>query len=390
MKILILVSTLNSLKGGGVSEVVYYLSKFFKSKKHIDYKICSLKTEELPKEVESRWEQIDTVVFKKSLNNSYSYSKSLKDYLFNTNYDLIHTHGIWQYFSLLALNVFRKRKIKYIVSPHGMLDKWALKNSRWKKQLLLNLYERKFLQNAACIHALNQEEANSIRVLGIKTPICIIPNGIELPIEKEKLVPILEKKDIKEKKVLLFLGRLHPKKGLENLIDAWEILKSKKISDDWTLIIAGWSNDNYDQMLKDKVNKKQLQNLIKFTGSVTGKEKNSILENADAFILPSFSEGLPMSILEAMSYKLPVLMTRECNLSNAFEKNAAIEIETNVESISKNIEKFICMKNNEKNELANNGFEFVKNNYTWNKVVDQFEEVYNWIINNKNKPNTIV
>lgn len=390
MKIIMLLSNLDSLKGGGVTEVVYYLSKFFKNKKDINCKICSLKTEELSNNVKKRWESYNINVFKKTYNNSYAYSKDLKTFLKKENYDLIHTHGIWQYLSYLVLSMNNKKNTPYIVSPHGMLDEWALNNSKWKKKLLYTLYEKRFLEKASCIHALNREEAESIKKLGLNTPICIIPNGIEIPSEVDSLEPIWDTKIVKNKKVLLFLGRIHPKKGIDNLIDAWEKLVIDNLNEEWILVISGWSKDNYDKQIKEKVKNKNLQNDILFTGAVIDNQKVSVLQNADAFILPSFSEGLPMSILEAMSYKLPVLMTKECNLNSAFDSNSAIQIEPNVDSIYNKIKELNSLSDYSRNELAKKGFDFVKNDYTWDKITKDFIDVYSWILDKQNKPSTII
>ena len=137
--------------------------------------------------------------------------------------DLLHVHGLWTY-PALASSIWAQRESKpYLTSIHGMLDSWAINNSRWKKRLAGWWYQNKHLQNASCLQALTGSEADSIRALGLRNPICLIPLGIDVP---EITSSTLE--ETCSQNVLLYLGRLHPKKGLHNLIHAWQMAHSKK------------------------------------------------------------------------------------------------------------------------------------------------------------------
>ena len=229
----------------------------------------------------------------------------------------------------------------YIVSPHGMLDSWALENSQLKKKVAAALYERRHLKRAACLHALCASEADSIRAFGLKNPIATIPNGIEIPQSKTKDTRY-KSKDA-DKKLMLFLGRLHPKKGLENALRAWAKIRGQESGvrgqEEWQFVIAGWDQGDHEVKLKQlceelglsfaEVPAKQFLSLdagsgqlsafsVVFVGPLFGELKAQLLERANVFILPSFSEGLPMSILEAWAYELPVVMTDYCNLPEGF------------------------------------------------------------------------
>lgn len=125
---------------------------------------------------------------------------------------LLHIHGLWMYPSVACMQWSRGKR-PYLVSPHGMLDGWALRNSAWKKILAARLYENRHLRGAACLNALNESEAASIRAYGLRNPVCIVPNGVDLPDQRPTLGG--------GEKVCLFLGRLHPKKGLPALLSAW-------------------------------------------------------------------------------------------------------------------------------------------------------------------------
>ncbi len=313
--------------------------------------------------------------------NKFYYSLNLKKQFRKevNSEDIIHLHSIWLYLSFLGAETQKIKQAKKIISIHGMLDAWALKNGRMKKQLVLFLYEKMNLQTANCIHALSEQEYIDTRKFAPKTPIAIIPNGINLPKNRISL-----SKD-KVGKRLLFLGRIHPKKGIANLLNAWAKLNPK----DWQLIIAGMDESNHESELMKLSSELNLNNKARFVGAKFGDEKDEILRNADAFILPSFSEGLPMSVLEAWSYKLPVLMTTQCNLPDGFAKQSAIQIQPEVESIIQGLEKLFAMSDDERIEMGNNGFNLVSEKYTWESAANQMIKLYDWVLGKTEKPSFV-
>ena len=312
---------------------------------------------------------------------------------------VLHTHGIWTYLSIGVPRWSRKNHKPYIVSPHGMLDAWALDNSKIKKKVAAALYERRHLRGAACLHALCQSEAKSIREFGLKNPIATIPNGIEIPEGRD-----LSSRYLAKKKIMLFLGRLHPKKGLENALRAWAASRSEAFPDskpsNWQFVIAGWDQGDHEVRLKQlceelelsfaDVPAKQFLSLeassgqlsgfsVVFVGPLFGELKSQLLERANVFILPSFSEGLPMSILEAWAYELPVVMTDYCNLPEGFDVEAAIHIGTEVESMSAGMIKMIDSSDAELKAMGANGLNLVREKFTWPTIAAQMGELYQWV-----------
>jgi glycosyltransferase involved in cell wall biosynthesis len=312
---------------------------------------------------------------------------------------VLHTHGIWTYLSIGVPRWSRKNHKPYIVSPHGMLDAWALDNSKIKKKVAATLYERRHLRGAACLHALCQSEAKSIREFGLKNPIATIPNGIEIPEDRD-----LSSRYLAKKKIMLFLGRLHPKKGLENALRAWAASRSEAFPDskpsNWQFVIAGWDQGDHEVRLKQlceelelsfaDVPAKQFLSLeassgqlsgfsVVFVGPVFGELKVQLLERANVFILPSFSEGLPMSILEAWAYELPVVMTDYCNLPEGFDAEAAIHIDTEVAGMSAGMMEMIACSEDELKGMGGNGLNLVKEKFTWPTIAAQMGELYQWV-----------
>lgn len=306
--------------------------------------------------------------------------------------DILQCNCLWESCLWSAAGIAKKNGKPYIVTPHGMLDPWAINNSKWKKKIAGLLFVNKYLKNAACIHALCESEYQSIRAYGLKNPVTIIPNGIDLPEIKEDLAVPWQEQIPKDKKVMLFLGRIHPKKGLENLIKAWALLKQSAIRSQqsgWILVIAGWDQNRHENQLKQLVKQLDRQTDVLFLGPVFDDKKKACLQNAEAFILPSFSEGLPMSVLEAWSYNLPVIMTKFCNILEGFEAKAAIEIQPEPDSIAEELAKFIELPESELKLLGQNGLELVKNKFSWSQIAAQMVEVYKWILSQGDKPECV-
>ncbi|MEM9701367.1 MAG: glycosyltransferase, partial [Planctomycetota bacterium] len=154
-------------------------------------------------------------------HGAWGYAPGLNRRLAELLPDVTHSHGLWYHTSAATAEWGRRSGRPWVVSPHGMLDPWAVRRSRWKKRLAWALAERAHLTGAGCLHALAESEADAARAFGVKTPICVIPNGVSLDAPRpDQPPPWGEKANQDDRRTLLFLGRLHPKKGLDLLIDA--------------------------------------------------------------------------------------------------------------------------------------------------------------------------
>lgn len=333
----------------------------------------------------SDWKPLIPNIHKVKGLKSWGYSKELKDSLVSSEADIYHVHGIWMYPSVVTGAIARRKGKPYVVSPRGMLDPWALKNSAWKKKIVGWLLENRNLRAVSCINALCESEYQSIRAYGLKNPVAIIPNGIDLPEIEEVLPSPWQEQIAKGKKVMLFVGRIHPKKGLPNLIKAWA--KTKLAG--WALAIAGWDQGGHEDELKRMVAELGFEKDIIFLGPVFDDKKQACLQNADAFILPSFSEGLPMSVLEAWAYSLPVIKTLQCNIPQGFAAKAAIEIGPEVDSISDGVNKFVMLSESQQNQIGQNGLHLVKDQFTWPRIASQMIDVYRWILGQGDKPDCV-
>lgn len=386
MSKIILLTTSNSHKAGGLYNSVRCLGLAL-FHKGVDLGMLSY-DDEYSKEDLYAYADLPMAKYyisKYPLLKQLGFSKDINDVLNSQSPEIIHSQGIWMYNSYAAYYYKKTKKAKTIITPRGMLDPWAVKNSGWKKKLAGWLFENENLRYADCIHALNKSEYESIRKYGLKNPVAIIPNGITMPND------VVYNRG-KEEKVLLFVGRIHPKKGISELLEAIHILKSKSpdLLNSWKVRIAGWDQLGHTEDLKKKCSELELNNRISFIGPVLGEEKKKEHLEADAFILPSFSEGLPMSVLEAWSYRLPVIMTDQCNLPEGFEKNAALRVTTEPNSIAEGLEKLIKMTNSERELIGDNGYNLVANEFTWDKIADQTIQLYDWLLHGGEKPKFVL
>lgn len=291
--------------------------------------------------------------------------------------DVIHVHGLWQYTSCVAHQQYRKAGVPYVMSPRGMLDPWAVGNSGLKKKLAAFLYESRNLKGAACMHALNRSEALSIREYGLTQPICVLPNGVNLP-SAELLEP--EKCESGKKRVA-FIGRIHPKKGIHEMLDAWARvrLEFRPLMEDWELVIAGWDDGGHLAALKEHAANLGISDSVSFPGSVYGDDKVDLLRSAEWFILPSHSEGMPMAVLEAWSYGVPAVLTPACNLPEGFLSGAAVSIDSRSDSIFEGFLKVLEMPMAERNAMGASARTLVEDHFTWSQIAREMQGVYEWM-----------
>jgi poly(glycerol-phosphate) alpha-glucosyltransferase len=314
---------------------------------------------------------------------AFGYAPGLAKAVSDFQPDLVHSHGIWMFNSWVA-NRLRKCGTPTVISPHGMLDPWIHGRRRWKKIPIEFWFENDNLRHAHCLHALNRQESETIRALGYRNPIAVIPNGIDLPAPDREDAPWVGKIP-GGAKVLLFLGRLHPKKGLEQLLDAIPHLGAE--SRDWHLAIAGWGDEDYASQLQQRARDLGIYDRTHFLGALFDREKHNAFANADAFILPSWSEGLPMAVLEAWVYRLPVFMTEECNLSEAFVAGEALKISHDPKEIAATLSRYLPSASLVETGLAGSRLAIKK--YQWSAVTEQFNALYAWLLRQGPRPGTV-
>lgn len=304
-------------------------------------------------------------------------------------YAIVHTHGLWSWASVAAAAWAARSQGALFISPHGMLDDWALANSRWRKRAALWLVERRHLSRAFCLHALTEAEARSIVNAGRHRPIAVVPNGVDLPSQSQHrpLPPVLSGDD---RRMLLFLGRLHPKKGIAPLLEAWAMARSQStiIANRWRLVIAGWDDGGHEPSFRELASELGVADNVCFCGPLFGEDKLGAYANAGAFILPSHSEGLPMTVLEAWSHRRAVFATKHCNLPEGFAAGAALEISTNASEMAR-VLRDVLPDQNRLDAMGAAGRQLVERQFSWAHVAAQWREVYAWAAGLRGAPDCV-
>lgn len=303
---------------------------------------------------------------------------------------VISQHGLWLHYGRVAKNVGRSRNVPVIIHPHGMLEPWALRRSNWKKQMTGRLWEFENLHGAACLRVTSTQELESVRSFGLKNPVAVIPNGIDtkdyerLPAasEAERMLP-----QLKDKRVLLFLSRVHPKKGLPLLLRAWRELGAERR--EWLLVIAGPDQGGHTDELKRMVEEMKLSASVAFPGALFGTEKLAAYALADLFVLPSYSENFGVVVAEALAAGLPVLTTSGTPWKNLSERGCGWCSEATVEQLSETLRAALSLSKRELVEMGAKGREWMRRDFSWEQLAAQMIEVCEWTLNGGTTPDCV-
>ncbi|AFH49124.1 Glycosyltransferase [Ignavibacterium album JCM 16511] len=312
-----------------------------------------------------------------------AYSNELKNIFNNVECDIFHGNGLWQYPVHKMTSIAIKKNKPYIISPHGMLEPWALNKSKWKKQLSLYLYQYDDLVKANCIHATSIMETRNIRKLGFINPIAVIPNGINL-----SEFPVKEHSNSKEIRTILFLSRIHPKKGIELLIEALTKIE-KSLRRSWQIEIVGNGDVKYIKELQKLIIRYNFTDEIKILSPKFGKEKIAAYHNADLFVLPTYSENFGMVVVEALACGVPVITTKGAPWEELNTHNAGWWIDIGVEPLVQALTEAMKLSDIERKKMGLNGRKLVEENYSIESVAQKMIQLYEWILYKKDKPEFI-
>lgn len=310
--------------------------------------------------------------------------------LASTELDLIHNHGLWMFPNLYARQSAMGNCLPLLISPRGMLESWSLKRSRIKKWLAWLLYEQRNLSSATTFHVTSVEEASSLRRLGFLQPIALIPNGVHLACFGERPSrEILSQSfpELAEQKWLLFLSRIHPKKGLDNLLQVWQKLAVK--FSDWHLVIAGPNLIGYQAELELLTAELVLSQRVTFTGMLTGERKKAALGNADLFVLPTHSENFGIAVAEALAHAVPVITTKGAPWQDLSTYECGWWIEDNQQALASALAEGMQMSVQERQVMGLRGRNLVETKYSWDFIAKEMASVYHWILGGGTPPSCV-
>ncbi len=275
--------------------------------------------------------------------------------------------------------IAKKFNLPLVTSPRGTFAEAAWSSGSKIKKLFWPLIQKPALEPTTCFHATSFAEYKDIRRMGYRQPVAVIPNGMDIPSGFIKQPA--------EIKTLLFLGRIHPIKGLDILLNAWSIVQDK--FPDWQLKIVGPDNYGYLKELQIIATSLRLIKII-FQNAVYGEDKFKEYVNASVYILPSYSENFAMSVAEALAVGTPSIVTKGAPWEELNTYNAGMWVDTDVKSVADAIDVMLSKPDNELLQMGNNAKQLIQQNYSWDIIGNKINQMYDWILGRIVKPDFIL
>ena len=314
--------------------------------------------------------------------NAYSkgLAKALWNRLGNGAFDLVHVHEPWHYPGFIAFRAARNHNVPYVLTLHGMLEGWCLRYKALKKWVYMRMIQDHILKAADALHALTQAEKTRISELGYKTSVFVAPHGID-PAPFERLPEVSEflasHPKLYGKRVILFLGRLHPVKGLDVLARSY--VKISRRFKNSALLVVGWDEVGTRRRMEAILKASSALDSTVFTGMLTGKDKLAALGCADLLVLPSYAESFGHVILEALASGLPVVVSKQCRFPGVSEYNVGFVVEPNDASVTKAI-RTLLSDDKLRARMGQNGRKLVRERYSWQSVAASMADFYRALV----------
>lgn len=308
--------------------------------------------------------------------------RGLVSWLNSVQPDLLHGHGLWHPVNHWTAHAARVRNIPLILHPRGMLEPWALAHSGVKKRLAMALYQRKDIDTARVLVATAEQEYENLRSLGLKQPIAIIPNGVPLSPVGVGNKPKIRSPEME--RTVLFLSRIHGKKGLLNLIDAWAQVRPHG----WRLRIAGPNEDGHLAEVLERALRMGISDFIDYIGVVDGEAKSTLYLDSDLFVLPTFSENFGLVVAEALAHGVPVITTQGAPWADLRRYHCGWWIPIGVEPLAAALNEAIALSDAERTEMGERGLAYVQR-YDWGSIARDMAEVYRWVLGQGSMPDCL-
>ncbi len=306
-------------------------------------------------------------------------------------YNVIHQHGIWTGASRATTKFRERHGVPVVIAPHGSLNRWALNLSSWKKRIALFAYESRNLRQATCLHATSETEINDFRDFGLINPIAYIENGVsEYSLYTYGNAAEFRKQNnvAPDSRIILFLSRINPKKGLVMLIEAVNKIKSNLTG--WQLIIAGLDELGHKAELEKLIFKYNLNNTVKIIGTLFDQSKADAFSAADLFILPSLSEGFPMVVLDSLAAGVPVITTKSSSWEDLNTHDCGWWVDTTSDAICEALRSATSLSVKEHQEMGQRAKQLIATKYTWPRLARKTLDLYSWLLNRRDKPDFVL
>jgi glycosyltransferase involved in cell wall biosynthesis len=284
--------------------------------------------------------------------------------------DVIHNHGLWMMPNVYPGWAIRGTACRLVMSPRGMLSPWALQRSVWKKRLIWFLGQERFLRAAHCFHATSELEYQEIRAAGLRGPVAIIPNGVDIPAESNR--------SAEGPRRLLFLSRVNPKKGVDVLLHAWQRIEPR--FPEWELHIVGTSDPPGYQGEMEQLARSLGLRRVCFPGPAFGPDKTRQFQQADLFVLPTHSENFGLAVAEALAQGLPAIVTKGAPWSGVEKHDCGWWIEQGVDTLASCLQSALALSPANLRDKGCRGRQWMAQEFSWNQLGRKMLETYRWLV----------
>lgn len=377
-----IVTTVNSLdpSDGGVPECVQAMYMHL-AKTGVDVEIVTGRTHPDAPVLEPTHPNVTTTyaTARSHIRRHAELWEALSRRLDATRPDLVHDHGLWLPSNIISAVETHRRGVPHVVSPHGMLEPWAIQHRGWKKKAAWYGYQRSILERADVLHATAPMEAQNLRDFGLSGPMAVIPNGVPLP-DTWKQEP-----SSGERRQALFLSRIHSKKGLPNLIEAW----SRVQPEGWDLIIAGPDENDHRREVAALVEEHGLGDVVSFPGPVRGEDKWALYRESDLFVLPTHSENFGVVVAEALASGIPALTTTGAPWRVLDEERCGWWVEPKVDIVTSALADAVSRTDDDRLAMGQRGRWLVEERFSWEHVAAELRTVYEWILGSAPRPDCV-
>jgi glycosyltransferase involved in cell wall biosynthesis len=284
--------------------------------------------------------------------------------------DIMHVHGMWRMPHVHAAAATVGTECRLLFSPRGSLSAWAMSWHRLQKRLMWAAFVGRALRRAHLFHATAQREAEEIRAAGFTVPIAVVPNGTEV---QSHLTPRVAREGTRR---VLFLGRIHPIKGVDRLLHAWRLVESE--TPGWELHIVGFDEAGYTAQMQALTQQLRLSR-VRFAPPVYGEAKEALLRDTDLFVLPSHTENFSIAVAEALARGIPVIATRGTPWEGLEEQRCGWWVDGAPESLARSLREALSMPAERLVEFGGRGRAWVERDLRWERVAEQMEQTYAWM-----------